>query len=75
MNEKEISKILRQYIDDNDENYFYVLNTNDTDIKVTCKNTHNKLIEFLHDELGIDLETCLLIDRNIDEILNKLEEE
>ena len=75
MNEKEISRILQKYINDSDENYFYYISTNDTDIKVTHKNTHNKLIEFLHDELGIDLETCLLIDRNIDEILNKLEEE
>ena len=75
MNEKEISRILQKYINDSDENYFYYISTNDTDIKVTHKNTHNKLISFLHDELGIDLETCLLIDRNIDKILNKLEEE
>lgn len=75
MNEKEISKILRQYIDESNNDYFYVLSTNDTDIKITHKNTHNKLIEFLHDELEIDLDTCLKIDRNIDEILNKLEEE
>ena len=75
MNGKEISRILQQYIEDDDQNYFYVISTNDTDIKVTHKNTHGKLIQFLHDELKIDLETCLLIDRNIDEILNKLEEE
>lgn len=71
MNEKEIAKLLHQYIDDNDE-YFYVLNTNTT---VTYKNTHNKLIRFLNEELNIDLDVCLTIDRNIEKILEKLEEE
>lgn len=76
MNAKEISRILKKYIDDNDENYFYVLSTNDNaDIKVTHKNTHNKLIHFLNDELKIDLNTCLIIDRNIEKILEKIEEE
>lgn len=75
MNEKEIAQLLKKYINDSNEDYFYVLSTNDTDIKVTHKNTHNKLIDFLHDELEIDLDTCLLIDRNIEKILEKLEEE
>lgn len=75
MNEKEIAQLLKKYINDSNEDYFYVLSTADTDIKVTHKNTHNKLIQFLNEELEIDLDVCLTIDRNIEKILDKLEEE